>query len=284
MLEHNPNLDRWGNAMEFINGVAAGAVNPFLSAGEAVGVGDAVQGVGFGIDLATMAAISPMSAEAAMNTVGGLGGLGRFENQASTAVRSWTAANPNAAETVEAAFNVAAVTKAAKLAKTGAGKAAVSDNFADAHRAGRSQTAAVANSQVGIEWGKGIGKQGMPWENYVGRNLPADARLPKNFKTFDYFDINSGKAVSAKTLDTQTASRIANPKQVYNTMKRQVDAAVRFDQHTLSGIELNSTMIKQREIQIAVPAQTNAAQKAEIQRAVEYGKSRNVNVIVTEIK
>ena len=120
--------------MEFINGVAAGAVNPFLSAGEAVGVGDAAQGVGFGIDLTTMAAISPMSAEAAMNTVGGLGGLGRFENQASTAVRSWTAANPNAAETVEAAFNVAAVTKAAKLAKTGAGKTAVSEDFADAYR------------------------------------------------------------------------------------------------------------------------------------------------------
>ncbi|MCL5749384.1 MafB family polymorphic toxin [Neisseria meningitidis] len=36
MFEHNAKLDRWGNSMEFINGVAAGAFNPFISAGEAV--------------------------------------------------------------------------------------------------------------------------------------------------------------------------------------------------------------------------------------------------------
>ncbi|WP_373325188.1 MafB family polymorphic toxin [Neisseria basseii] len=36
MFEHNAKLDRWGNSMEFINGVAAGALNPFISAGEAV--------------------------------------------------------------------------------------------------------------------------------------------------------------------------------------------------------------------------------------------------------
>ena len=129
MFEHNPSLNRWGNATEFINGVAAGAANPFIGAGEALGVNDAAQGVGFGIDLATMAAISPMSAEAAMNTVGGLSRLGRFEDRASTAVRSWTAANPNAAETVEAALNAAAAAKATKLAKTGVGKTSVGDDF-----------------------------------------------------------------------------------------------------------------------------------------------------------
>ncbi|WP_304713119.1 polymorphic toxin MafB class 1 [Neisseria viridiae] len=36
MFEHNAKLNRWGNSMEFINGVAAGALNPFISAGEAV--------------------------------------------------------------------------------------------------------------------------------------------------------------------------------------------------------------------------------------------------------
>ncbi len=131
MFDRNPNLDRWGNAMEFINGVAPGAVNPFIGAGEALGVNDAVQGVGFGIDLATMAAISPMSAEAAMSTVGGLGRLAEAEKGIGNAVRDWTAENPNAAETVEAALNAAAAAKAAKLAKTGTGKAAVSEDFAD---------------------------------------------------------------------------------------------------------------------------------------------------------
>ncbi|WP_114935686.1 MafB family polymorphic toxin [Neisseria lactamica] len=36
MFEHNAKLDRWGNSMEFVNGVAARALNPFISAGEAV--------------------------------------------------------------------------------------------------------------------------------------------------------------------------------------------------------------------------------------------------------
>ncbi|WP_373745631.1 hypothetical protein [Neisseria dentiae] len=33
-----------------------------------------------------------------------------------------------------------------------------------------------------------------------------------------------------------------------------------------------------------MPSQANAAQRVEIQRAVAYGKSRNVDVVVTEIK
>ncbi|WP_226883436.1 VENN motif pre-toxin domain-containing protein [Neisseria yangbaofengii] len=47
----------------------------------------------------------------------------------------------------------------------------------------------ISNKSVGIQWGASVGKQGMPWENYVGKNLAADARLPPNFKTFDYFDV-----------------------------------------------------------------------------------------------
>ncbi len=133
MFDHNPNLDRWGNAMEFINGVAAGAVNPFLSAGEAVGLGDALYGTGYAIDKATMYGIAPLSADGKLSAIGGLGKLGGAEKDIGNAVRDWSAENPNAAETVEAAFNAAAFAKAAKLAKTGVGKAAVSDNFADAY-------------------------------------------------------------------------------------------------------------------------------------------------------
>lgn len=131
MFDHNPKLDRWGNAMEFINGVAAGAINPFLSAGEAVGLGDALYGTGYAIDKATMYGIAPLSADGKLSAIGGLGRLGDIGN----AVTDWSAENPNAAETVEAAFNVAAVTKAAKLAKTGTGKATVSEDFSESYNA-----------------------------------------------------------------------------------------------------------------------------------------------------
>lgn len=142
----------------------------------------------------------------------------------------------------------------------------------------------VSNSKVGIEWGKGINKQGMPWESYVGKDLPSNARLPKNFKTFDYYNRSTGTAISAKTLDTQTSSRISNPNQIYNTMKKHIDSAANFKQYELSRIELRSNMINNREIHLAIPSKTNSMQRLEVHRAVDYGKSRNVKVIVTEVK
>ncbi len=142
----------------------------------------------------------------------------------------------------------------------------------------------VSNSKVGIQWNNGIGKQGMPWENYVGKSLPSDARLPKNFKTFDYYDHHSGLAISAKTLDTQTASRTLKPRQIYNTLKNYIDKAANFKTYSLSGVELNANTIRRREIHLAIPAQTTKEQWQQINKAIEYGKTHNVNVKVTEIK
>ena len=39
-------------------------------------------------------------------------------------------------------------------------------------------------------------------------------------------------------------------------------------------------MIKQREIHLAIPAQTNGAK----QHVVEYGKSQNITVKITEVE
>ena len=153
MFEHNPGLNRWGNSMEFINGVAAGALNPFLSAGEAIGVGDAVQGTGFAIDMATAAAISAMSPDNAIAAIDHLRSLAKSEEKIGKTVRDWTAENPNAAETVEAAFNVAAAAKAAKLAKaTKPGKAAVGGDFSVATQAKYKQygDAHSANAQSAL--------------------------------------------------------------------------------------------------------------------------------------
>lgn len=153
MFEHNPGLNRWGNSMEFINGVAAGALNPFLSAGEAIGVGDAVQGTGFAIDMATAAAISTMSPDNAIAAIDHLRSLAKSEEKIGKTVRDWTAENPNAAETVEAAFNVAAAAKAAKLAKPAIpGKAAVSGDFSAATQAKYKQygDAHSANAQSAL--------------------------------------------------------------------------------------------------------------------------------------
>ena len=43
-------------------------------------------------------------------------------------------------------------------------------------------------------------------------------------------------------------------------------------------------MIKQREIYLAIPAQTNKEQRLQLQRVVEYGRNRKITVKITEIK
>ncbi|HFC7415282.1 TPA: polymorphic toxin MafB class 1 [Neisseria meningitidis] len=135
MFEHNAKLDRWGNSMEFINGVAAGALNPFISAGEALGIGDILYGTRYAIDKAAMRNIAPLPAEGKFAVIGGLGSVAGFEKNTREAVDRWIQENPNAAETVEAVFNVAAAAKVAKLAKAAKpGKAAVSGDFSDSYK------------------------------------------------------------------------------------------------------------------------------------------------------
>lgn len=145
-------------------------------------------------------------------------------------------------------------------------------------------TATVKASEVGMEWGQGNMKQGMPQEDYVGKSLPADARLPPNFKTFDYYDGATITAVSTKSMDTQTMAKLANPNQVYSSIKGNVDAAAKFKEYALSERELTSSMITNKEIQLAVPANTTKTQWTEINRAIEYGKSQGVKVTVTQVK
>lgn len=145
-------------------------------------------------------------------------------------------------------------------------------------------TATVSAAETGMQWGQGNIKQGMPWEDYVGKSLPADARLPPNFKTFDYYDGATKTATSVKSMDTQTMAKLANPNQIYSTIKGSINAAAKFERSELSGQMLNSSMITNREIQLAVPANTTKAQWTEINRAIEYGKTQGVTVKVTQVK
>ncbi|WP_338524392.1 hypothetical protein NUH87_01475 [Pseudomonas batumici] len=124
----------------------------------------------------------------------------------------------------------------------------------------------------------------MPWEDYLGTQLPAGSRLPPNFKTFDFYDPSTGTAISAKTLDTTTAAKLANPSQVYSSLKGNIDAAAAFETYTLGSVPLESGMIAARELRVAIPSGTTPAQWAQISRAVEYGKSQGVKLIISTVK
>lgn len=137
---------------------------------------------------------------------------------------------------------------------------------------------------AGVQWGKGIVGQGMPWEDYLATKMPTGSRLPPNFKTFDFYDEATGIATSAKTLDTTTAAKIANPTQIYSSLKGNIDAVANFTEASLSRTTLTASDITARQLQLAVPAGTTSAQWTQINRAIEYGQSQGVKVIVTTVK
>jgi filamentous hemagglutinin len=134
--------------------------------------------------------------------------------------------------------------------------------------------------EVPMKYGQGINAQGMPFEEFVAGQMPAGTRLPPNFKTFDFYDPSTGSAVSVKTLDTMTPSRIVNPQQVYSSLKTSVDAAAGFTEYSLSGKNLNASDIQSREVQVAVPPTTNELQWAQIKRAVDYAATKGVTLNV----
>ncbi|WP_192492132.1 hemagglutinin repeat-containing protein [Achromobacter sp. ACM03] len=141
----------------------------------------------------------------------------------------------------------------------------------------------VDRATTGIEWGKGIQGQGLPWEDYLGTQLPAGSRLPPNFKTFDFFDRTTGIATSAKTLDTTTAAKIANPSQIYSSLKGNIDSAAGFAEYSLKDVTVSSSQITRRELQVAVPKATTSAQWDQINRAIEYGQGKGVTVRITRV-
>lgn len=142
------------------------------------------------------------------------------------------------------------------------------------------QMLAEQTLDVGVRWGSGIQAQGLPWENYLAGQLPTASRLPAGFKTFDFFDDISGTAISAKTIDTSTPAKLAKPQQIYGSLKANIDAASRFESYTLKGVSLSADDIAVRQLQVAIPHTATAAQLQQIQRAVQYGQSNGVQVIV----
>lgn len=81
-------------------------------------------------------------------------------------------------------------------------------------------------------------------------------------------------------MNCRTESKIAKPRQVYYKIKKEIDAAHNFKSKTFSGFQMKVENIKTRDLQIAVPPETTLAQWEQIDRAIAYGVTQNVNVII----
>ncbi|MEZ7213929.1 DUF637 domain-containing protein [Klebsiella spallanzanii] len=139
-------------------------------------------------------------------------------------------------------------------------------------------------SRTPMSWVEGNYKQGFTFEDYMARQLPPASRLPENFKTFDFFDARKGIAISVKTLNTQTAAKIRTPKEIYYSLKRDIDKAANYVSATKSGFTLKTSDIVRKDVLVAVPKATTNQQWEHINNAIAYGKTKNVNVLITVVK
>lgn len=140
----------------------------------------------------------------------------------------------------------------------------------------------VDNNDAGVDWDSGMVDQGYPWQRYVEKQYPDAEHLADGAKTFDHFDHIVGEAISDKTLNTLTATYAMNPQKIYAKVSKYVDAAA--DYTPRASIDVDPSAINSRTIHIAIPEYTSSEQWGYLNKAIEYGRGRDVSVIVTRIR
>lgn len=137
----------------------------------------------------------------------------------------------------------------------------------------------VDNNEVGIRWGAGVKDQGDPFEALPPTPDPGWVRLHPKAKTFDWFNPNTGEALSKKTIHTTAEGYAAEPESVYNQIKGYVDKAADYDAPR-AHFDLDPARIKSRTVQAGAPVGKTIPQDLEIERAVMYGAGRGVKVAI----
>ncbi|MBZ6387000.1 MULTISPECIES: endonuclease toxin domain-containing protein [Pantoea] len=133
--------------------------------------------------------------------------------------------------------------------------------------------------------GTGEYETGHAFGRLCRKTLPQTTdRLPVGFRAFDYYDATTKTAYSVKTLDTQTRSRLNKPNQLYSSVKENITKGMNFNGDTRLGINLDSSMISNKEIKLAIPESTTPEQWAKINRAIEYRSTQGIKVNVTQVK
>lgn len=136
----------------------------------------------------------------------------------------------------------------------------------------------------GIDWTRGIQDQGLPWEDALQAKGTLGRRAPGNFKTFDFFDIETRLATSAKTLNTRAKVYRERPANIYGKLKHYVDRTTRFDEDFKFGFGFTVQQIEHRRVELAVPFDTAPEQVVQIRRAIAYAEGRGVEVKVRVVR
>ena len=135
-----------------------------------------------------------------------------------------------------------------------------------------------------IKWNAGIRAAGIEVEEYVVENVPGANRLLPGSKVFDAAVEGTGEAISVKVLDPLGYSYTADPRRVFWRVKGYINTAINYSrQRVLSDLDPNT--IRSKTIQLFVRDHISSTQWENLQKAVEYGRSRNnpVSVVITKV-
>nr|WP_247717667.1 DUF637 domain-containing protein [Morganella morganii] len=142
-------------------------------------------------------------------------------------------------------------------------------------------------NKIPMKWyqsGSSVNQQGMPFEHYIGTQLPPGSKLPDGFKTFDYYDSKDKIAISVKTINTQTDSRLNKPDAIKYIINGHVNKMAQFTDHIKEGTPLSTDDIKKRVLHIGLPEKTTSEQWKSINSAVKNANDKNIDIKITIIK
>jgi acyl-[acyl carrier protein]--UDP-N-acetylglucosamine O-acyltransferase len=134
-----------------------------------------------------------------------------------------------------------------------------------------------------VKWSSDNYSTGMSWEEYLATKLTSSTRLSPGYRTFDFFDQSSGKAISAKTLNTNADGYVQNPVNIYYRIRGWVNDAANFTKSRVGSSVMQDEDIAAKEIQLAIPADASPVQLEQIARGAAYAGEQDVNLVVTEV-
>lgn len=129
-----------------------------------------------------------------------------------------------------------------------------------------------------------IAEQGMTFENFIGLSNKRLKRLHLNAKTFDYYDDKTDEYISVKTLNTQTESRLKNPKSIENTLNTYISTIDKYSGEKKGGVDILPSDIKSKTLELGVPARTTKQQWDAINNSIKNASSKNIKVNITIVE
>lgn len=99
-----------------------------------------------------------------------------------------------------------------------------------------------------------------------------------------HYDANTGEYISVKTLNTQTASRIKNPKSIENTLNTYISTIDKYSGERRGRAEILPSDVKSKTLELGVPARTTKEQWDAINDSIKNASSKNIKINITIVE